>query len=228
MPQEMASDPSVTDWINAVATILIIGIASVGFVVTILTIVAARNRQRLEIEGYVRVDIGPREGTEDYQPPADITYVESSYMDTVGRTTIKSPVISVWYRNLQHHPLGVAVGVASKIDIAFFDLKNNLHEISQTHEIAYLEPGKAVRIDAIRFPASWDAVCRLEGIQYRNLHWDGSIPRHGRRECFYINGQFEMIPWSDPTTVWRDRWASIVSLLRGSSPDAQQAQADEE
>jgi hypothetical protein len=209
-----AVGPSTLDYINTAVGIAVFFVATFGFAATIATLNAARNRQRLEVEGYIRVDIGPPDGTADYLPPSDIIFVQSRYLSSVGETTEQSPIISVWYQNMQRHPLGVAVGVASKIGIALTDPDQNFHEFSQAHEIAYIEPGKTVRIDALRFPESWDALCQLEGIQYRNLHWDGSIPRHGRRECTYINGQFEMVPWSDPTTVWRDRWASLVTILR--------------
>ena len=209
--------PTTPDWISAGANVALVAVAVFGFALTILVLIAGRNRQRTDIEGYVRVDVGPPAGTSDYHPPTDILHVESASLELVGDPSDDDPTISVWYRNLQTHPLGVALGIISRIVIQLDDPNDNYHEIVQTHEVAYLEPGGVVRVDAIRFPENWDCACWIEAIQYRNLDWDGSTPRHGRRECYYVDGQFEMVPWSDPKNLWRDSlrqcWAVVRALI---------------
>ncbi len=209
------------DWISAGANIALVAVAVVGFVATILIVTTARNRQRIEVEGYVRVDVGPPNGTADYKPPSDLVHIESANLAILGGASERDPTISIWYRNLQTHPLGIAFGVISKIVIELIDTDENYQQLVQTHEIAYIEPGKSVRVDAVRFPEQWDCSCIIEAIQYRNFDWDGSTPRHGRRECYYVDGQFEMVPWSDPKTFWRERlrrpWRAMRSLIARSN-----------
>ena len=196
---------STADWVTAGANLALVLVAAVGFAATVFTIIRGRNRQRIEIEGYVRVDVGPPQGTDDFTPPTEIARIERSHLTTVGDAGEEAPAISVWYRNLQSHPLGVALGVVSRIIAEVTDLEGEVYQVSQTHEIAYIEPGKCVRIDVVRFPPSWEAMSRFEAIEYRNLDWDGATPRHGRRECYYEDGEFYMVPWSDPINSLRDR-----------------------
>lgn len=60
---------STTDWISAWANVALVLIAAVGFAVTIYTLAQGRNRQRIEVEGYIRVDVGPPEGASGFVAP---------------------------------------------------------------------------------------------------------------------------------------------------------------
>lgn len=211
-----AASPTKADWITTWATVAIAGIAFVGFGATLLTIIVAgiqtRNRQQLEVEGYVRVDLGPPNGTPDYKPPPTIDYVQSDLLEEVGGAVQGDPMIVAWFRNQQTHPLGTAFGVMATIVTEVEDPQGGVEVREHPPDIAYIEPGKCVRVDLIRFPANWQARARVIAITYRNLHSDGSKPKHGRWECYYETRRFVMEPWSDPLSFWRD-W---VDKLRGS------------
>jgi hypothetical protein len=206
--------PTTTDWIAAVASVALVVVALVGFIATVLTIISARNRQRLEIEGYIRVDVGPPEGTDDYSPPPDIVHVESRYLKVLGSDSKESVTVSAWYRNMQQHPLGVALGVTGRV-LLTIHAEDEDQLIDQVHEIAYLEPGRTVRVDIARFPKTCSADLFVQGVRYKNLDWDAAIPRHGRRECHFRDGRFEMVPWAEPMNSLRD-WIArrSASLLR--------------
>jgi hypothetical protein len=98
----------VADWI-------IVGVAIVGFWATVHTLIQARNRQRAEIEGYIRVDVGPPAGASGFDPPEQIAFIQSSYLEVLDEAETSDPMICVWYRNLQTHPLGVALGIVGKM-----------------------------------------------------------------------------------------------------------------
>lgn len=198
------------DWVTAGANIALVVVAIIGFAAAVFTLIQARNRQRTETEGYVRVDIGPPQGTLDYTPTQEIAYIEDGRLEVLGEAADDAPTISVWYRNLQTHPLGVALGVVGRIIFEIVDSAGEVQIIEQEHLVAYLEPRKCVRIDALRFPKDWVVASRIEAVQYRNLDWDGATPRHGRTECYYEDGEFFMIPWSDPINSLRDRAARAV------------------
>lgn len=107
----LAANPSVTDWIQAGSSLALIAVAVLGFLATIHTITQARNRQALEIEGYIRVDVGPPQPTADYEPPEALRFVQTDKLRVLGEAPDDAPTISVFYRNLQQHPLGIAHGV---------------------------------------------------------------------------------------------------------------------
>lgn len=203
------------DWVTAAADVALVAVAIVGFVATVLTIVSARNRQRVEIEGYVRVDVGPPAGTADYRPP-DETYVQSRHLQLLGNPGAERVTVSAWYRNLQTHALGVALGVVCKVVLEGRD-GDQVVRLDQTHEIAYVEPGRAVRVDIASFPTEWSVDVRVEAVRYKNLNWDGATPSHGRRECHYESGTFTMVPWADPENTIRDRlarwWSATVARV---------------
>lgn len=216
---------STADWVSAGANIALVLVAIIGFALTLYTLIQARNRQRIEIEGYVRVEIGPPDGTTDYTPPAEVAYIDDAHLKVVGSAGEDAPTISVWYRNIQAHPLGVALGIVGRVIYDVVDQAGHAQRIDQAHYVAYLEAGKCVRVDALRFPRDWFVASRIEAVQYRNLDWDGATPRHGRRECYYGGGEFFMIPWSDPVNSLRDRAGRAIDALmtsvRTPTPSAQ-------
>ena len=216
----IAADSSITDWIQAVSALALIVVAVLGFVATIQTITQARNRQAVEIEGYIRVDIGPPGGTSDYQAPEKIRFIKSDEMRVLGNALDADPMISVFYRNLQSHPLGVAHGVLGVVVVEVTADNGDILEVEARHEIAYIEAERVVRIDIVRFPSNWTARGLVGAVTYKNANWDGAQSRHGRWECYYEAGQFRMIPWSAPRNSWRDRidraMESLVSVFRAS------------
>lgn len=221
-----ANEPAATgaDNITAWATVALASIAFFGIFGTLAMVYVtgrqARKRQQLEVGGYIRVDIGPTQGTDDYKPPPDdlIVFIERSQLTILGNASEHALTISVWYRNLQTHPLGVAFGVHAKIAADIIEPSGRKHEVSLTHEIPYVEPGKSVRLDFVRFPPEWEAEAEIEAIKYRNLHWDGATPKHGRSECEYKEGQFRMFPWSDPLDTLWDRADRLIRALKRRLP----------
>lgn len=141
-------------------------------------------------------------------------HVKNDQLEVLADAGEGEPMICVWYRNLQTHPLGIALGVVGRVAVDLEADGPGL-TLSQTHDIAYIEPGRCVRVDVVRFPASWTAFAKIEAIQYRNISWDGAVPRHGRRECSYRGEQFEMTPWSDPRNLWRDRVSRLFRSMSG-------------
>ena len=212
------------------ATVALALIALVGFFATfgtiIITNIRTRNRQQIEFEGYVRVDIGPPQGTDDFPAPPNIAHIEGSYLTTFGDANEQAAAISVWYRNLQDHSLGIAFGIVGEISGKLTDSEGEVYEFSQTHFISYLEPGKCVRIDVVLFPREWQGESEVTALSYRNLHWDGSPPTHGRTTCYYEDGEFYMVPWSDPESSLRD-WFRRQSerLITPSSSDLDNTRA---
>ncbi len=206
---------SSAEWVTAGATIAVAVVALVGFGATLHTLIAARNRQRMEIEGYVRVDVGPPEGTGDYIAPTEFAFRNAERLEVLGDAPEDAPMMVAWYTNLQTHPLGTAHGVVARLVAALEDLEGNVYLVRQTHEIAYIEPGKCVRIDVVQFPRDWQAELSVGAVRYRNLHWDGATPRHGRRQCIYEDSSFRMIPWSDPVDSFRDRAERLFDRMIG-------------
>jgi hypothetical protein len=195
-----------TDWIQASTSVVLVFVAVIGFGATIYSITQTRNRQEVEIEGYIRVDVGPEEGTDDYAPPSDIIHVDRSNVHVVGEPREGDPMIVAWYRNLQTHSLGIALGVKAVISGEVIDVGGTILTFKQEHEIAYVEPGKCVQVNVLRFPTAWKAQLRVDAVQYRNHNWDGKVPRHGRRECTYEDGHFQMVPWSNPPDPLLTKW----------------------
>lgn len=217
----IAADPSITDWIQAVSALALIVVAVLGFVATIQTITQARNRQAVEIEGYIRVDIGPPGGTSDYQSPQNLRFIKTDDLRVLGEALDGDPTISAFYRNLQSHPLGVAHGILGVVVVEVTDDNGDVLEVEAQHEIAYIEPERVVRIDIVRFPSTWTARGLIAAVTYKNANWDGAQSRHGRWECYYEAGEFRMIPWANPRDSWRDRiertMESFTRAFRSSS-----------
>lgn len=210
----LAANPSVTDWIQAGSSLALIAVAVLGFLATIHTITQARNRQALEIEGYIRVDVGPPQPTADYEPPEALRFVQTDKLRVLGEAPDDAPTISVFYRNLQQHPLGIAHGVRGVVVAEVTAENGDILTVEADHQIAYVEPGCCVRIDLVRFPSNWRAYAGVGRVTYKNPNWDGAESRHGRWECYYEAGQFRMIPWSDPRDDWRDRLSRIVAFRK--------------
>lgn len=229
--QAAASDTTITEQASATvadflagwAAVALAGIALLGFFATIGTIFftsrETRKRLRIEVEGYVRVDIGPPEGTADYRAPEEIAHIDGSGMITLRGETERVVTISVWYRNLQTHPLGIAIGIFSDISGEVTNTEGKVTKIDKRHTIAYLEPKTCVRFDVVRFPSEWKAKLEVKAIKYYNLYGLGETPRHGRQPCFYEDGEFFMQTWSDPANSLLDRAGNLWTWLWKPRPD---------
>jgi len=211
------------EWITAWSGVAVAGVAFLGFQATVIAILVTsaqtKDRQQLEVEGYLRVDIGPPGGTEDYTPPESVVFTERRYLKSIGDVSEQDPIISVWYRNLQTAPLGFVLGVFARISAEIVDLEGRIYNVELTHQLPYVEPGRSVRMDFVQFPRSWQASARIEAVKYRSLHWDGATPKHGRQQCEYSDGKFRMIPWSDPIDSWRDKFARLLDRVHGSKQE---------
>ena len=193
------------EWMQAWSALVLVPIAILGFVVTLFALAQNRNRQEMEIEGYIRVDIGPEQGTDDYQVPANVVFRSTAEIHSFGDETDGHETVVAWYRNLQTHPLGIAYGIVSRLSGHAVTPDGRVFAIEQQQRIAYIEPGRCVQLGVVRFPDTWSVDLRVDAVQYRNANWDGRIPKHGRTEYRYENGQSRMVPWSNPRDVLRDR-----------------------
>lgn len=186
--------------IEAWATATLVVVAFVGFALTIWSLKLAQRRERIEVAAYIRVDLGPPEGTADFPAPKakDITPYIPEAPVKVWKVGPRSKVIAVWFRNEQTHALGIALGVGAQIITEVTNRKGESQETKHRPQVSYIEPGESVKIDLVRFPPGCSARAVLRSIEYRSLYYDASDTKHGRWECVYENGQFKSIPWSDP------------------------------
>ena len=190
--------------IEAGASVALVAVAFIGFGLTIRSLKLARRRERIEVDAYIRVDLGPPGGTADYPAPEakDITQYLPEGPVAVWNAGPRAKVISVWFRNEQTHALGIALGVGAQIITEVTNRKGESQEVKHRPQVSYIEPSESVRIDLVRFPPSCSARAVLRSIEYRGLYYDASDTRHGRWECVYENRQFRSIPWSDPPYIF--------------------------
>ncbi|MEX0613388.1 MAG: hypothetical protein WD229_14820 [Pirellulales bacterium] len=192
---------------QAWSSVILVPVAILGFGATLLALAQNRNRQEIEIEGYIRVDAGPETGTDDYDIPIDIVFRSTTEIHAFGEQDDQHETAVAWYRNLQTHPLGIVYGIVGRLSGHATTPDGHVFAIEQQQRIAYLEPGRCVQLGVVRFPRNWEVEIRVDAVQYRNANWDGRTPEHGRTEYRYENGQSMMVPWSNPRDVLRDRIA---------------------
>lgn len=196
--------------VGAWATVALVTVAIVGFYFTIAGLRAGRRRERVEVDPYIRVDLSPPGGTPDYTAPMEFPYTDiTAHVDGVPSAAWdageQGKVIAAWFRNQQTHPLGFALGVAAQVSTEVRNLEGDVTEFLHKPAISYIEPGRGVRIDLVRFPPECSARSMIRSIEYRSLYYDASTTKHGRWECRYEDGEFRSIPWSDPPYLfWRD------------------------
>lgn len=192
--------------IGAWATVGLVAVAFIGFALTIWSLKLARRRERIEVDAYIRVDLGPSEGAADYTAPEakDITPYVLGLPVAVWDPGRHGKVIAVWFRNEQTHALGFALGVGAQITTEVTNPKGESQEIKHRPKVSYIEPSESVKIDLVRFPPDCSARAVLISIEYRGLYYDASNTRHGRWECVYEDGQFRSIPSSNPPYLPRD------------------------
>lgn len=208
-----AGTASTADWIAAWSTLFIAIFAPAGLFGTLLVLAHQRSRQRLEVEAYIRVDIGPLEGTTDFPPPKNEVHAETKHVTRMGGATEQDPVISVWFTNRQTHHLGFALGFGAEIVTEFRSPEGKTYKLVQSPRLAYIEPEKIVRVDLVRFPADWRAESRFNGSEHRSIYGDARPARHGRWECHYENRRFKSIPVSDPPNLLHDPLFKVLHAI---------------
>lgn len=220
--QAVASDPTTSveasattaELVTAWAAVALATIAFLGLGGTLLLLRQERDRQRLEVEAYIRIDIGPRKGTKDFPALKDEAYEETKHVTLMGNATEQDPLISVWFTNRQKHHLGIALGFGAEIVTEFTSPEGKSYTLIQSPRLAYIEPEKIIRVDLVRFPADWTAESRLTGSEHRSIYGSSRPTRHGRWECNYKDGQFTSIPVSDPPNLLHDRLFKALQFIR--------------
>lgn len=190
-----------------------------GFLILLATFIGQRNRQRLEIEAYLRVDLGgvprPGEWVTDFKPPGNVAYVSDQDFENLGDAYDKDPMIAMWIRNQQTHPMGFALGIGAEVEIKYTDKFGDTYKKLLKPRFAYLEPQKCVQVILVRFPRDWRITATLKGVEQRSVFSDARKPRHGRWRCTYDDRQFESTPISDPPNFWYDKVVAAAHAVRG-------------
>lgn len=212
----------VQDWVPVGAGVLTV----FGVIILILTLRNERRSQRLEVEAYVRVDLGTPQRDKwatDFPPPAPDTVAYELNRELVDLSdSDEDPMLSVWFRNQQDaRSLGIALGIGAVIEIEFTDGDGKSDSFPVKPRIAYLEPGKCVQMNLMQFPRDWQVTARVASVEYRNLYSDSRSTQHGRLACRYAANRFESTPLSDPYNrptewLWR-RLRSVGRWLVGRS-----------
>lgn len=185
-------------------------IAAIGLFGVWLTFSSSAREQRVQWGPYVRVDIGPPDGTGDFASPAP------HYRDAKGcidlapdASTDRKVTVSTWLRNYQAHPLGFALAAS-----AFFILEVRKDSTGlprsdvQYHKarLPYLEHSKAVQLDLFTFPQDWEVFVWLGTLEFHDIYQrrhahEASAENtalHGRLSCSYARGSFTCYPQGRP------------------------------
>jgi hypothetical protein len=172
----------------------------------------------MEIEPYVRVDVGPPEGADGFKPPTDLVHHRTPAELDLDPTAVEKLVLVAWFRNLQVHASGFAIAIISRFTVTAVDHQGTRYSYELTLDIPYLEPRKCVKIDLVTFPNSFRVECSVSGLEYRNIYSDRLVTRHGRTYSLYQNGQWMCEPVGDAALLLSDRlyrlWTWLYDRVR--------------
>lgn len=205
------------DRVQAWATVGAGAITAGTILFLVLAFINERRKQRLEVEGYLRVDLGtPQRNrwTTDFPPPDAVAYKEDRDLVDLSDAP-DDPILAVWFTNQQKHSLGIALGVGAVIDIEFTDRDGKSEKFPLKPRIAYIEPGKCVQVNLMQFPPDWQVKAVVTEVEYRNLYSDSRSTQHGRLRCRYAASTFESTPLSDPYNRFIDKLRALFRAPEG-------------
>ena len=178
------------DWIGAVASVVVAGLALAGIAAYLLQ----RQDQRLQFGPILRVDIGPNEVVGDWQPPeADRERDFAWEFTLLDESPVAERDIFIWIRNTQSAPAGVAWDVGLFIEIDLPPEVAHEIELAGPIRVVYLEAETTMRVRVLRVSQSISAFSvRLVAIQYRNRLMRVQRDTHGRLDCSFDGSGFSM------------------------------------
>lgn len=205
--------PAVTwrDYVQTVATVLGVVIATGGLGGVLYSLYQARRDQRTQSGPYLRIDVALRDGTEDFKPPKAHFANSLKVVDLAPDISeSKKLTLSAWIRNYQSHPLGFALAISAFFVLETRRLGTEVDDAEAEYfllEVPYVEYEKPVRVDLFKIPKDVSAFLWLASVSFydfydrRHEHQFGqrsSNALHGRLSCDYAPERVESIPEARP------------------------------
>ncbi len=206
------SSVSSLDYVQAVATVIGVVVATAGLGGVLYSLSQTRRDQRTQSGPYVRIDVCPLEGADDFDPPEPHFGNTLRVVDLApDRPEAEKVTLCAWIRNYQAHPLGFALAVTAFFVLEAKGLRGDGSGPDEPEyslvEVPYLEFNKPVRVDLFKIPRESVAFLWLASVSFydfydhRHEHQFGQRSTnalHGRLACDYVPGRVESIPEARP------------------------------
>ncbi len=213
LPENQKATSFCLEHVQAWSTLDAALVAAVGLGGVYFALRQGRAQQIIQPGPYVRIDVGPKGGTEDFTPPSPHFTNSEGVMDLAPEKSDEEKVsFWAWASNYQNHRLGFALAVSA---IFLVEVRKPQTASGDSEPIAdyldlqvpYLEYGKIVEVELLRLPRDWEASLSLVSLSFYDLYDQRHDHRfgersanalHGRLFCDYREGQSLCVPEARP------------------------------
>ena len=196
-----------TEWITAAAAIVVAVIAVIG----IIGLIVQRQRQRLELGPFLRIDVGPNHSAYLWEPPQAHRVLEDRGFSH-AKPDEANHDLWAWIENRQTTSLGHATRINVSIEISHPDPEGKHVQDLLVLDASYVEPRQTVAIKILKFTASWDSLlARVISVTYRDVWGHRQSGFYGRQYCKYQSGDF--VPYPGFDWVGASRLARMIQWI---------------